>query len=461
MATLNRRAFIGATPFAVGAALQTFVALNTSCAHSRLIASPDAGGYGSLRPAKARNTGEKVLTLPEGFEYNVIGRTGAKMSDGAPTPALHDGMATFNVKGELRLVRNHEINGDIGRDGAAFGDGALAYDSKAGGGTTTLIIDPKTREIAKDFVSLNGTLQNCAGGPTPWGSWISCEETTLGKSLVKDERGHERGGFAQKHGYCFEVMAGADGAVKATPLTAMGRFVHEAVAVDQRTGIVYLTEDRGAAGFYRFIPNRPGNLSEGGRLQMLAITGQRQFDLRNGQKAGRSLNVSWVDINEPDPNEAENSDNAVYSQGLALGAATFARLEGCWYGGDSVYFTSTNGGNKGLGQVWQYTPQGEDKGELKLIFESPEEAVLDKPDNLCVSPHGGLIICGDEDNEPYVRGLTLQGQVFDLAKNILPGYEDHEFAGATFSPDGQTLFVNIQRPGLTLAIWGPWDRGVL
>jgi secreted PhoX family phosphatase len=461
MTNLNRRSFLGATPFAVGAALQAIAAINAKRMAGPLSASPGPVGYGSLRPTKARNTGEEILTLPEGFEYNIIGRTGAKMSDSNPTPAAHDGMAAFNVKGELRLVRNHEINGGVGRDGAAFGDAALAYDPKAGGGTTTLIIDPKTREIVKDFVSLNGTLQNCAGGPTPWGSWISCEETTLGKSLSKDERGRERGGFAQKHGYCFEVMASADGAVKATPLTAMGRFVHEAIAVDPRTGVVYLTEDRGAAGFYRFIPKRQRKLSQGGKLQMLAITGRRQFDLRTGQKAGQSLDASWVDINEPDPPDNENSVDAVYRQGLTLGAATFARLEGCWYGGDSVYFTSTSGGDKRLGQVWQYTPQGKDKGKLNLIFESPEEAVLDKPDNLCVSPHGGLIICEDGANEQYVRGLTRQGQIFDLAKNILPGFESHEFAGATFSPDGQTLFVNIQRPGVTLAIWGPWERGAL
>jgi uncharacterized protein len=458
MTTLNRRAFFGVTPFAVGAALQTFAAFNTSRGSGRLIAPLGAGGYGGLRAAKARNTGEEILTLPEGFEYNVIGKTGTKMSDGNPTPAAHDGMAAFKVNGALRLVRNHEINNRAGRDGAAFGDAALAYDAKAGGGTTTLIIDPKTREIIKDFVSLNGTLQNCAGGPTPWGAWISCEETTLGKSLGKDEGGRERGGFAQKHGYCFEVMAGADGAVKTTPLAAMGRFVHEAVAVDARTGIVYLTEDRGAAGFYRFVPKQNGKLSAG-KLQMLAITGRRQFDLRTGQKAGQSLNAHWVDINEPDPPEGENSDSAVYRQGLALGAATFARLEGCWHGGDSVYFTSTSGGDKRLGQVWQFTPQGKDNGSLKLIFESPEETVLDMPDNLCVSPNGGLIMCEDGHKEHYVRGLTREGKIFDFAQNILPGYESEEFAGATFSPDGQTLFVNIQTPGLTLAIWGPWERG--
>src|SRR5262245_43604818 len=220
MTDLNRRSFLGVTPFAVGAALQTFAAINKSRGPGRpgrLIAPPDAVGYGGLRATKARNTGEEILTLPEGFEYNVIGKTGTKMSDGNPTPRAHDGMAAFKVNGALRLVRNHEINNGIGRDGAAFGDAAFAYDAKAGGGTTTLIIDPKTREIIKDFVSLNGTLQNCAGGPTPWGSWISCEETTLGKSLDKDDRGRERGGFSQKHGYCFAVTAGADGAVRVEP----------------------------------------------------------------------------------------------------------------------------------------------------------------------------------------------------------------------------------------------------
>ena len=192
---------------------------------------------------------------------------------------------------------------------------------------------------------------------------------------------------------------------------------------------------------------------------MLAIAGRRQFDLRTGQKAGESMDVNWVDINEPDSPDSENPVDAVYRQGWTLGAATFARLEGCWYGGDSIYFTSTSGGDKRLGQVWQYTPQDKDKGKLKLIFESPEEAVLDMPDNLCVSPNGGLLVCEDGHNEQYLRGLTRDGRIFDFAKNILRGYEGKEFAGATFSPDGQTLFVNIQTPGLTLAIWGPWERG--
>jgi secreted PhoX family phosphatase len=324
-----------------------------------------------------------------------------------------------------------------------------------------LIIDPNTRELLRDFVSLNGSLHNCAGGPAPWGAWITCEETTVGTEIIKDSQGRERGGFAQNHGYCFEVSAKADGAVKSEPLRAMGRFVHEAVAVDNRTGIVYETEDANPAGFYRFIPTRRGELARGGKLQMLAVTGRHQCDLRSGQKQGQTLAVHWVDISEPDPTDENLRSNGVYQQGFVQGGATFARLEGAWYGGDSIFFTSTSGGDSKLGQVWQYIPQNNDKGTLKLVFESPGEAVLDSPDNICVSPRGGLVICEDGDREQYIRGLTRQGQIFDFARNIVPEFETIEFAGATFSPDGKTLFVNIQTPGITFAIWGPWEKGAL
>lgn len=456
MNQFSRRTFLGFTPFAVSAAMQTFAALPPHARLSALLA-PANGGYGPLQPKAARNTGETLLALPEGFAYNVLGKAGAKMSDGHLTPSAHDGMATFKVNGELRLVRNHEVNNGLGTDGAAFGNAASAYDPKAGGGTTTLVIDPKTREIVKDFVSLNGTLNNCAGGPTPWGSWISCEETVLGPALIKDSQGRERGNFGQNHGYCFEVSAKADGTTQAVPLKALGRFVHEAIAVDEKTGFVYLTEDRGSAGLYRLLPKRKGKLAEGGQLQMLAVTGKHQFDLRTGQKTGQTYAVSWVNINDPDP--ANANDMSVYNQGFTQGAATFARLEGIWYGGDSLFFTATSGGDKKLGQVWQYTPQDKDKGMLKLLFESPEEAVLDMPDNLCVSPRGSLVICEDGKNEQFVRGLTRQGQIFDLVRNVMPN--NSELAGATFSPDGKTLFFNIQRPGVTIALWGPWEKGSL
>lgn len=414
-----------------------------------------------IQPVESNNTGEKLLELPKGFQYTVIGREGDKMSDGHATPARHDGMAAFNVRGELRLVRNHEINNRIGAEGAAIGGGRNAYDPLAAGGTTTLVIDPKTRAIKRDFVSLSGTLHNCAGGPTPWGSWVTCEETIFGATRRTDSRGREVGGFAKPHGYCFEVPASADAAVAAAPLKAMGRFVHEAIAVDPRSGIVYETEDTGQAGLYRFLPEKRGQLASGGKLQMLAIRNRPAFNTSTGQKAGEPLPVMWVDIADPDPAGAETDPSSVYKQGLERGGATFSRLEGCWYGQGKIFFTSTNGGEKRLGQIWQYEPRGKNEGILTLLFESPDAEQLDRPDNICVSPRGSVVICEDGDGEQFVRGLTRDGRVFDIARNIMPGFEASEFAGATFSPDGETLFFNLQGAGVTVAVWGPWKDGAL
>ncbi|QQS48430.1 MAG: DUF839 domain-containing protein [Acidobacteriota bacterium] len=463
--SLSRRAFLG-TGAAAGAALafHRLVLRGDLYATGRygdLIAKAGEGAYGPLHPGAAKNTGEMLLAVPEGFEYNVFGRTGDKMADGRPTPRSHDGMAAFEVGSELRLVRNHEINNGLGAEGVTLGGPDKSYDRLAGGGTTTLVIDPETRELKRDFVSLSGSLHNCAGGPTPWGSWITCEETVLGKRRFRDMRMRERGGFAQDHGYCFEVPASMDVPVDPVPLKAMGRFVHEAVAVDPETGIVYETEDRGSAGFYRFIPARKGFLSEGGRLQMLAVRGTKEYDTRSGQKQGQTFDVVWVDIDEPDSPNAENDELCIYKQGLSKGGATFARLEGCWYGGGSIFFTATSGGDRKRGQVWRYTPRGDEGGILKLLFESPDEAVLRGPDNLCVSPRGGLVICEDGGGENFMRGLTPEGQIFDMARNMIKGFENREFAGATFSPDGRTLFFNIQTPGLTFALWGPWGDGAL
>lgn len=412
-------------------------------------------GYGPLSPTKSNNTGETILALPKGFQYTVIGKAGAIMSDGLRTPRAHDGMAAFKVNGQLRLVRNHEVNNQTGKPGIAIGPNS--YDPLAAGGTTTLVIHPRTREVVKDFVSLSGTLVNCAGGPTPWKSWITCEETLLGKEQFKNEDGQDQGGFTQHHGYCFEVPASANKPVTPLPLKAMGRFKHEAIAVDPRSGIVYLTEDYGTAGFYRFIPRKPGRLAAGGRLQMLAVKGRPGFITTGQQQAGVALPVTWVDISDPDPAEAGRDDMAVYKQGIAGGAATFRRLEGCLYGNGRIYFTSTSGGDKGLGQVWEYAPSGKDHGFLKLLFEPTDPSILNMPDNLCLTAGGNLTICEDNGVTNFIRVLNPKGELFDLAKNVFEGFETREFAGVTFSPDFKTLFLNIQVPGVTLAIWGPWQ----
>lgn len=424
-------------------------------------------GYGELVPTVSKNTGETYLALPPGFEYNVIGKVDAPLGDGRPTPRAHDGMATFKVKNELRIVRNHEITGGrIPRPGSAIGINNH-YDETAGGGTTTLVIDQKTWQIKRDFVSLSGTLVNCAGGATPWGSWISCEETTIGQTIRTDASGNKIGGFPKPHGYCFEVSAAANNNVQPVPLKAMGRFEHEAIAVDKRTGIVYLTEDFNPCGFYRFLPKRNKRLAEGGVLQMLAVKGKHEYDTRSRQTIGTALDVNWVTIDRPDPPETDVDTQAVSKQGRAKGGAIFARLEGCFADDDGqIYFTSTSGGDNQGGQIWRYQHINRDAGRLTLMFESPNRDILDMPDNVCLMPNSNLIfICEDSDyvgqgGSPgnFMRVLTPDGKIADFAKNITPNFTNGEFAGSTFTRDGKTLFVNIQPVGATFAIWGDWSK---
>jgi uncharacterized protein len=414
-----------------------------------------ADGYGPLAPVADETTGLPLLHLPRGFRYTSLAWTGDRMSDGVRTPGLPDGMAAFGEPGGLvRLVRNHEISA-----ARAFAP-KLGYDPGAGGGTTTLTFDAGAGRLLEARASLAGTLRNCAGGPTPWGSWLTCEETVLGPGDAE--------GLEQPHGYVFDVPV--DGEPTREPLVAMGRFVHEAVAVDPRTGIVYETEDAGRSGLYRFTPRTPGQLAEGGRLEMLAVSGAPRRDLRRRQQVGRRHPVHWVEIEKPDrPNTGRTpTGGGIFAQGFHDGGAIFGRLEGAWYADGRVFVTSTNGGDAGMGQVWELDI---DAATLRLVFESPGASVLNMPDNLTVSPRGGLVICEDGTTNPCVHGLSRDGRIFRFARNnvVLNGerntirgdFTRGEFAGATYSADGRWLFVNIQSPGITVAITGPWEQGLL
>lgn len=420
-------------------------------------------GYGPLL-----DDPEGILNLPEGFTYKIISRQGESMADGFLVPGAADGMATFQGEnGRVIIIRNHEVSPDD-LEGGAFGKKLelleklspdRLYDYGRGqlpcmGGTTTVIYDPVSGQVESQYLSLAGTIRNCAGGPTPWNSWITCEENT---SKADDQ-------LERDHGYNFEVPASMTPKLyDPLPLMAMGRFNHEAVCVDPRTSIVYQTEDRGDGLIYRYLPDQPGELHKGGKLQVLAIKERKSFDTRNWEEStdemaiGQRFEVEWLDI---DGIEAPEDD--LRYRGFDLGAARFARGEGMWFGDNELYFACTNGGIKQHGQIFRYVPslqegQPGEKGQpgiLELFVEPNNTDLVESCDNLTVAPHGGLVICEDKST-PRIVGVTPSGEIFHIARNV--GYKS-EFAGATFSPDGKTLFVNIQGPGLTLAIQGPWEK---
>jgi hypothetical protein len=450
---MNRRHFLktaGAVTLGF-AGLRSFIA----CKEKRHI------GFGPLIPDP-----DKIFDLPKGFTYQIISRHGQPMSDGFFVPSRADGMAAFpGPNGLTLIVRNHEVNAGTKASNGAFGENyellsrlqpEALYDAgnsgaPALGGTTTLVYDTRTQKLESQFLSLAGTLRNCAGGPTPWNSWITCEEIVVRADA----------NWAKDHGYNFEVPATVEAKLALpVPLKTMGRFNHEAVAVHPATSIVYQTEDQGDGLLYRFIPHQPQRLAEGGKLQALCVIDQPSLDTRNWEEQkvtpGTLLRVKWLDLEDI---EAPNDDLRL--RGFAQGAARFARGEGAWYGNDAIYFACTSGGRAKKGQIWRYVPspfegapeEQNDPGKLELFVEPNDGNLVENADNLTVAPWGDLIVCEDGKDEQFLVGVTPQGGFYKFGKNAA---SDSELAGVTFSPDGTTLFVNIQENGLTLAITGPW-----
>ena len=434
---------------------------------------------------------QRIFDLPAGFKYTIIGRAGDYMDDGLRLPGGCDGMGTFeDENGKTILIRNHELEsaktyqGPFGLENELFEKIELGKIYDPGqkiqphiGGTTTVVFDTKTQKVEKQFLSLAGTCRNCAGGVTPWGTWISCEETVEKKgSPAEPDNKNEA-----DHGYSFEVPATTTpGLTAAVPLKAMGRFNHEAVAIDPDTGIVYQTEDRNDGLFYRFIPKVKGKLHEGGRLQFLCITDAASLakpnrkeapntdtkdqgaDTRNWKESkdkirvGKKLAVEWKDIDQ-----VEAPEDDLRKRGHEMGGARFARAEGIWFGSGELYFACTNGGRTQHGQIYRYTPSSaegtaEEKqtpGQLELFVEPNNRAIIENADNLTIGPSGDIFVCEDGPRVPRVHYITTEGEIHELGRNR---YNNKELAGLCFSRDGSTLFVNIYEPGITLAITGPW-----
>ena len=442
----------------VGAAFAGLSASLLGCSQSEAkpMLTPTSAGYG---PLIADPNG--LLDLPEGFSYRLISSLDDPMKDGLTVPDRADGMGCFKWDDDrVVLIRNHELkpkDRQFSTAELASFTTDKAYDSfpdgvAVPGGTTNVIYNLKTGKVEQEFFSLVGTIRNCSGGITPWQTWLTCEESI--------DKASEQ--LKQDHGYIFEVPANATGLVEPKPLKQMGRFNHEAAAVDPKTGIVYLTEDRGDSLFYRFIPNVPGELELGGQLQAMAIKHITKFDSRNWNKQNMPLNkwfqVEWFDLDEP---ESPNDDLRI--RGYETGGALFARGEGIHWGDNELYFCCTNGGAKQLGQIMRYQPslhegtkqESSAPGQIQLFLESNDVSLYNFGDNLVVAPNGHLIVCEDQytdETQNHLRGVTPKGEVYGFAKVRI----QTEPAGACFSPDGSIMFVNLYSPTRTLAITGAW-----
>lgn len=412
----------GAVALTVGSTLSLPFSAEQAQAKSGKGPKSGMAGYGPL----VKDPGG-LLDLPRGFQYRIISEEGNNLSDGRPIPGNFDGMAAFSGPHHSTiLVRNHELTGDT--ENPVIGKNP--YDKDNTGGTTALVVG-RNRKIINEYVTSAGTIRNCAGGATPWGTWLTCEETL--------ERGH---------GYVFEVDPGdPENKLSKTPIREMGSFSHEAVDVDPATGIVYLTEDGGPSFLYRYIPSdrqpRPGALQKGGKLQAAAIE-ENPAPVAETFNSRNKYGIVWKDVHPEKP-----TDDAI-----AKGCIQFSRLEGTQFKAGVLWFSDTSAGysNDRKGRIYRYIPS---TNQLELFYEASGANKMEMPDNICVAPWGDLWFVEDGPGTDRIMGITPEGEVYQFGKNRL---NDSELAGPTFSTDGKIFFVNIQNPGLTFAIWGPFAR---
>ena len=419
---------------------------------------PEGAGYGPLvRDPRG------LLSLPAGFSYSIVAQSGVtRLESGEPTPSDPDGTAAFVRHGGNGsvLVNNHEVGGSEPYPVPRVP--GFTYDPAAGGGTTNIEVDKDGNRV-REYVSLAGTHNNCAGGKSPWNTWLTCEEA---ESLA---------GQTKPHGYVFEVDPyDQDANRDPKPIKALGRYAHEALVVDPDSGRIYLTEDAGNPNglLYRWTPPQEALPLGKGVLRALAdtagtlealrvstLTGGHVPDLSVASTPGTTYRIDWIAVPDRDAKTVPTRKQFTNAQ-----VTRSRKLEGMWWGDGGAYFVCsfarlTDGSAaQHDGQIWFLDPLSATI-ELKLHFAyTPldQDSDPDGPDNITVSAYGGVIIAEDGDGKNHLVGATETGEPFFFARNEDP--EDSEFTGPTFSHDKKILFANVQSPGYVFAIQGPFRK---
>lgn len=489
----RRRFLVGAA--AVGAGV--YVAGNLTGTFTGSGATANATGVGTEGYGDLVPDPNGLLDLPEGFTYSVVTHAGEHaMEGGATSPSDPDAAGYFPASGPLGslsgalgslgdlvgagggfLILNHEIGGS--EPHVVPVTEGITFDDQAGGGCTVIAVDSRGARRSQ-YVGVAGTVNNCAGGVTPWGTWLTCEETELragGRSLAGKTASVD-------HGWVFEVSPdpALNRAQATVPLKFLGRFAHEAVAVHPTTGVIYLTEDAGSPNghVYRWTPPagfRPGTgslaelaRSEGGDTagtfeMMRCVSGGTHVpDLSVATTVGTTYQVEWVDVPGRD-RLAETT--SIRTQSYADRGTRSRKLEGAWWKEGAYVVASFARMGDGSaaehdGQVWRIAPDGASITLYSIFGRNPDPSVeladggsFDGPDNITVSPHGGVVISEDGSGIQHVVGVDERGRAYPIARNRV---SNSEFAGPVFNEDGSVMFVSIQGDGYTFAVTGPWAR---
>jgi hypothetical protein len=372
---VDRRTFLRRALVAGGGAAALPTVAMAAGAAAQAGSSPE-GPYGSIA---GREPDANGLVLPEGFTSRVVAVAGEPVGD--TDYAWHvfpDGAATFDDgEGGWWYAQNSEVLIPPERGGAS----SIHFDADG--------------EIVEAQRILDGTTGNCAGGPTPWGTWLSCEESgDLGQVWETDP------------------TTGAD-ADDVVAYPAMGQWNHEAVAVDPEGERLYLTQDHPEGLFYRYTPDEYPNL-ETGLLEAAIVADDGA--------------VTWGEV--PDP-----SGETALTHTQVPGATVFPGNEGVWYHDGVVVFTS-----KGDNRVHAIDLQADTYEELYA-----GDGVLNGVDNITVENGSGDLFIAEDGDDMQVIMITAEGEVVPFAQVVGPGHEDSEVTGPVFNPAGDRLYFSSQR----------------